>query len=148
MMKIAASAEDAEASAAAAIQQREEDIETIFNSLDLDRGGTLNQTDFLSLRETACPNMSKQELRAIFREKDLDSSGTIDLEEFRQLCADFPGLLEHKEAICKHSTAARNEKATTERQKDDLWKLGLPNKVVAARAGTQHIDLESENPTN
>ena len=136
MMACAAAVDAAEAFAEQERIQRELDIETIFNALDLEGGGGISQAEFLSLRDTACTTMSHQELRQIFREKDLDSSGTIDLDEFRKLCADFPALIEYKEAICKNSDALKKDKKEQREaagEVEEVWKLGLPKKLVAAR---------------
>ena len=60
----------------------EEEIEKLFNDMDIDKNGLVNYTEFLSALMDYEKNIKKEHLIECFRKYDADDSGKIDFNEF------------------------------------------------------------------
>ena len=64
------------------VNMNEEEVERIFNDMDIDKNGLVNYTEFLSALMDYEKNIKKEHLIECFRKYDADDSGKIDFKEF------------------------------------------------------------------
>jgi hypothetical protein len=65
----------------AAIRKRKE-LRAIFDSVDVDGGGTVDFDEFTQIFKKAGGDLTNEELRKIFDDADVDKGGTLDFHEF------------------------------------------------------------------
>lgn len=77
------------AKAAPATTQR--GIDKAFRAFDLDRSGTIERSEFISIMTHGTTGLTTVQAEMLFDELDEDRSGTVDVEEFRVAWGDIEG---------------------------------------------------------
>ena len=56
----------------------------MFNALDADHSGSLDETEAVQLARMLMPGMSEEHINGVLRQMDADESGTVELDELKQ----------------------------------------------------------------
>jgi len=73
---------------AAAIVRTGHDVDTLFNSLDVDGNKRLSRPEIARMMITFQPDLSQAEQKAVFARFDVNRSGDVDIHEFTQALKD------------------------------------------------------------